>query len=309
MSSLATLVYASPTSRKRKALWFDLNNLAHSIRCPWFIVGDFNATLSDSDRKDCAASARPSKAFREFVFDHGLRDMGFSGPEFTWSRGMAQVRLDRVLCNSYWDDVYPESLVHHLFRMKSDHRPILLSVGVSDHVRRSKQFRYFSGWLSHADFPRMVQDNWQFSENIIDTVQNFAKAAAVWNDTVFGYIGTKKRILMARLRGTQKVLCTRRTHFLLALENSLLLELETILDQEELLWRQKSRSDWITHGDRNTSYFHRRATRRKQKNRIRSLRLDSGDWVSDDTALKNGAPHSTLSACFARCDSHTPGDP
>ncbi|KAK8683136.1 hypothetical protein V6N13_039203 [Hibiscus sabdariffa] len=259
MSTLATLVYASPNSQKRKALW-----------------------------KDCAASARPSKAFRELVFDHGLRDMGFSRPDFTWSRGMAQVRLDRVLCNSYWDETYPESMVHHLFRMKSDHRPIMLSVGDSDNVSRPKQFRYFSGWLSHDDFPHMVQDNWHLSENIVDTVKNFAKAATVWNDTVFGYIGTKKRMLMARLRGIQKALCISRNHFLISLENSLLLKLETVLDQEELLWRQKSRSDWIMHGDHNTSYFHRRATCRKQKNRIWSLKLDSGDWVSDESSLKNG---------------------
>ncbi|KAK8669378.1 hypothetical protein V6N13_106810 [Hibiscus sabdariffa] len=62
-STLATLGYASPNARKQKALWFDLNNLGYSICCPWFLVGDFNATLSDSDRQGCAASARPSKAF------------------------------------------------------------------------------------------------------------------------------------------------------------------------------------------------------------------------------------------------------
>ncbi|KAK8653848.1 hypothetical protein V6N13_127831 [Hibiscus sabdariffa] len=182
-----------PNAQKRKALWYDLNNLAYSIRCPWFIVGDFNATLSDSDRQGCATSARPSKAFQELVFDHGLRDMGFSGLDFTWSRGLAKVRLDRVLCNSYWDKTFSESTVHHLFRMKSDHRPILLAVGDSMHVTRSKQFRYFSGWLSHDDFSCMVEDNWHPNGNIVDTITDFVKVATVWNDTVFGYIGTKKK--------------------------------------------------------------------------------------------------------------------
>ncbi|KAK8692436.1 hypothetical protein V6N13_075895 [Hibiscus sabdariffa] len=187
-SSLATLVYASPNARKRQALWSELRNLAHSIFCPWFIVGDFNATLFESDRQGCAVSAKPSKAFQDFVFDHGLRDMGFSGPDFTWSRGMTHVRLDRVLCNSYWDETFPESTVNHLFRMKSDHRPILFSVGNSNQLSRSKQFRYFSGWTSHDDFPRMVQDNWQSSDDIVDSIKHFTKAASVWNDTVFGYI-------------------------------------------------------------------------------------------------------------------------
>ncbi|KAK8651377.1 hypothetical protein V6N13_140981 [Hibiscus sabdariffa] len=282
---------AIPNAQKRQALWFELRNLAHSIFCPWFIVGDFNATLSESDRQGCAASARPSKAFQDFVFDHGLRDMGFSGPDFTWSRGLTHVRLDRVLCNSYWDETFPESIVHHLFRMKSDHGPILFVVGNSIQLPRPKHFRYFSGWCSHDDFSRMVQDNWQSSDDIVDSIKHFTKAASVWNDTVFGYIGTKKRILMARLRGIQKALCTRRSHFLVSLETSLLLELEGLLDQEELLWRQKSRSEWITHGDRNTNYFHWRAISRRQKNRIRALKLNNGDWNSDDSTLKLEAVH------------------
>ncbi|KAK8670357.1 hypothetical protein V6N13_105112 [Hibiscus sabdariffa] len=33
-STLTTLVYASPNAQKRKALWFDLNSLASSFRCP-----------------------------------------------------------------------------------------------------------------------------------------------------------------------------------------------------------------------------------------------------------------------------------
>ncbi|KAK8535766.1 hypothetical protein V6N13_015286 [Hibiscus sabdariffa] len=88
---------------------------------------------------------------------------------------------------------------------------------------------------------------------------NTLLASLVWNDTIFEYIGTEKRTLMTRLRGIQKVLCTRRSHFLVSLESSLLLELECLLDQEELLWRQKSRSEWITHGDRNINYFHQQA--------------------------------------------------
>ncbi|KAK8607667.1 hypothetical protein V6N13_046276 [Hibiscus sabdariffa] len=66
----------------------------------------------------------------------------------------------------------------------------------------------------------------------------------------------------------------------------LLLELEGILDQEELIWRQKSCSDWIVLGDRNTQYFHRRAICRKQKQRITSLQLPNGEWCDDADSLR-----------------------
>ncbi|KAL4386352.1 hypothetical protein GQ457_09G013800 [Hibiscus cannabinus] len=62
-------------------------------------------------------------------------------------------------------------------------------------------------------------------------------------------------------------------------------DLEQTLDQEELLWKQKSRSDWISFGDRNTSYFHKKAITNRRRNHITSLQLESGEWCSDEDAL------------------------
>ncbi|KAL4282856.1 hypothetical protein GQ457_16G013010 [Hibiscus cannabinus] len=62
--------------------------------------------------------------------------------------------------------------------------------------------------------------------------------------------------------------------------------LESILDQEELLWRQKSCSDWIVLGDHNTQYFHMRAISRRQKQRITSLQLPNGEWCSNVDSLR-----------------------
>ncbi|KAK8609874.1 hypothetical protein V6N13_093284 [Hibiscus sabdariffa] len=82
-SALATLIYASPNATKRKCVWSHLNLLASSITQPWVLFGDFNATLSDDDRMGCASSTKSCLLFRKFMFDNGLRDMGFSGPQFT----------------------------------------------------------------------------------------------------------------------------------------------------------------------------------------------------------------------------------
>ena len=44
--------------------------------------------------------------------------------------------------------------------------------------------------------------------------------------------------------------------------------LQIILMQEEILWRQRSRSLWLKHGGRNTNFFHLLASSRKRKNTI-----------------------------------------
>ncbi|KAK8690593.1 hypothetical protein V6N13_074125 [Hibiscus sabdariffa] len=87
----------------------------------------------------------------------------------------------------------------------------------------------------HDEFSRMVADNWIPLPSLSATITSFTKAADTWNKTVFRYIGTKKRIVMARLRGVQKAFCAKSSRFLSGLESELLLELERILDQEELL--------------------------------------------------------------------------
>ncbi|KAL4386906.1 hypothetical protein GQ457_09G030820 [Hibiscus cannabinus] len=125
----ATLIYGSPNASKRKPLWSNVSSLASNINQPWLLFGYFNATLSTDDRMGCAPSTKPCSTFRQLLFELDLRDMGFSGQNFTWHRGLVHARLDHFLCNTYWDQAFPESLISHLLRMRSDHWPMLLQVG------------------------------------------------------------------------------------------------------------------------------------------------------------------------------------
>lgn len=73
---------------------------------------------------------------------------------------------------------------------------------------------------------------------------------------------------------------------LIKLDKKVRPDLESIPHQEELLWFQKSRSDWIALGDRNTRYFQCVATIRGQRNKITSLRNASSDWVYEESELQ-----------------------
>jgi hypothetical protein len=58
-------------------------------------------------------------------------------------------------------------------------------------------------------------------------------------------------------------------------------EIDELLEKEEIRWRQRSRVSWLRAGDRNTSYFHRRATWRQKKNKIEKLQTEQGGVVDD----------------------------
>ncbi|KAK8701497.1 hypothetical protein V6N13_019884 [Hibiscus sabdariffa] len=98
-SSLVTLVYASPSASRCKIIWPHLRDLASTINGPWMLMGDFNATVDVLEWKGGAGSTRPSRDFQSFIFYCGLRDLGYQGPDYTWSRGSTHARLDRMLCN------------------------------------------------------------------------------------------------------------------------------------------------------------------------------------------------------------------
>lgn len=55
--------------------------------------------------------------------------------------------------------------------------------------------------------------------------------------------------------------------------------------REEIMWRQRSRIQWLAEGDRNTKFFHLRASQRRRKNLIKNLRKSNGEFTSDEREM------------------------
>lgn len=120
----------------------------------------------------------------------------------------------------------------------------------------------------------------------MSSVKKFTNQIDHWNKNEFGDIFKRKRKILARLSGIQKALEMHQTRNLLKLETNLSKQLDDILNQEELLLFQKSRSDWIQFGDRNTSFFHQKTMTRRRHNPIVWIKDDRGQWISNEDELK-----------------------
>ncbi|XP_075665407.1 uncharacterized protein LOC142635078 [Castanea sativa] len=219
---LFTAVYASPRSVERHILWNNLNKVAELHNMPWVLAGDFNEPLQAEDKfEGMAVSVNRSLLFKESLDKCSMIEIGFSGPRFTWTnrrevQALIQERIDRIFVNPSWCLLYPKARVVHLTRCHLDHCPVMLQA-------------------------------WGQSYALQEAIKHFKRDANNRNKVQFGNIFARKKSIMARLNGIQRTMSIRPSNFLLNLENSLLKELDMVLNQEEEeeLWALKSRVNWM----------------------------------------------------------------
>ena len=127
-------------------------------------------------------------------------------------------------------------------------------------------FRFQSCWLSNPSFLNVVSQAWHSNPSLAEADKVFTEDAANWNRLSFGNIFEKKKNIMTRLNGIQRVILVWPSNFLLNLENELQRKLDLALTQEEELWALKSRVNWMIQGDRNTAFYHVSTLVRRKRN-------------------------------------------
>ena len=71
------------------------------------------------------------------------------------------------------------------------------------------------------------------------------------------------------------------------MEKQLMKKWDERCEQEEILWKQKSRNQWLKEGERNTKFFHRSAIDYKCSNRITRLQGEHGEILSSHQDITN----------------------
>lgn len=272
-----------------------MEEFASSVQLPWVVFGDFNDVLNSSEKfgGNLPAIGR-CKAFNNMLTSCGLIDLAFKGPSFTWCnkrQGVRKIeeRLDRVVSNADWRLLFPEAEVRHLPRLHSDHCPVILYCEPNIHLSSANRpLRFQAMWLTATDFHAMIRQSWSHLHGYFDQkLDKMAELLKYWNKETFGNLFERKKELRARIGGVQRSLANSRSHQLEFLEVFLISEYNHLLKQEEIFWAQKSRVQWIQHGERKTPFFHLSTICRCRRNRITMLRDDSGEWVSDPSQVRN----------------------
>ena len=63
-------------------------------------------------------------------------------------------------------------------------------------------------------------------------------------------------------------------------------EINVILDKKAQMWGQRAKVQWLKDGDRNTMFFHSKASQRRRKNYIKGLYDNNGQWCTNPSRVE-----------------------
>ena len=102
LNCLVSFVYAPIDGTLNKELWNYLITFKDSVSKPWCLAGNFNETLSPSNKKGASKVFASMKRFKHYIDGCELIDLPLNGKKFTWSRGNAASRIYRILISDDW---------------------------------------------------------------------------------------------------------------------------------------------------------------------------------------------------------------
>jgi hypothetical protein len=205
------------------------------------------------------------------------------------------------LINDLWREKSPLAVLENLPYSRSDHRPLLLSLkeAFAQDSTRSSVLRFEAKWLREARFNEIVEAAWDNTRNSsLDLAGRLHKIHSDLHHWDRSVLQRNRKRIRAAQRELEQVSVSDLIADNVKKHEEIAKEIEKLLEQEELHWAQRSRINWLQHGDKNTSYFQNFANARKQKNKIKKLKNSDGAWIQG-TAYLNPMISDYFSGLFA----------
>jgi len=298
---LISRVYGPHLPRGRKEFMRNIQAVRKLIPEDLWIVGrDFNLIRDLGEKRGGIRRQDPSmEEFNDLIANLRLVDTPTSNGVFTWNnrrggRNQIASKLDRFLLSEQVlnKDVFIEAKI--LPGLGSDHWPISLEIDIKK-IKSKKPFRFESFWLRNPDFLNKLEEWWLQSQvrgqckmhTFQLRLKEIKHKIRKWNKEDFGNIFEEKQKLERAMEEIQQqIILEGRTEEKCKEESRLISQLEERRKQEEILWRQKSRINWLREGERNTKFFHQAMIQHRQRNRIFSIKNEAGEKVIEQDGIE-----------------------
>ncbi|OMO88584.1 Endonuclease/exonuclease/phosphatase [Corchorus olitorius] len=294
--SWVTCVYGNPDLKQRKAVWDQLLEISKNILedDQWVILGDFNQVLTSRDKlSGKITQLRGAPDLQSCLDKCNMAEIPNKWLHFTWSNRMGEddctwERLDKAFANATWFQKFDKAILTNLPITTSDHGPLLLQFNIRDTFRK-RPYRFEIMWSSDAGCEEVIKASWNqkvvgsTAYQLVQKLKITKNELKHWNKTVFGNIQEKKKSWEKELEEIQINIDQQGN---IEKEAEKKKEWEEVLDQEQTMWMQKSRANWIVQGDRNTKFYHTMTKRRRARNRIMTIRSRAGRELEDPKEIE-----------------------
>lgn len=227
----------------------------------------------------------------------GLSDLTYVGRSWTYEKKVAggsycRVHLDRAMACAGWMARFPLATLSHHYAAASDHGPIVLrwdQTQQSQRVRRRKKsFRYEVMWETHDSFAEALKQSWCCRPKASTLAELHKKLSEVsgslnaWDSATFGNVNLE----LKEMKGRLEVLRSDPSRLGPTHEEIKLVDRIVELNhREEIMWKQRSRITWLAEGDKNTRFFHLRASQRRRRNKIVRLKRTDGSVTENENEM------------------------
>ncbi|XP_057443227.1 uncharacterized protein LOC130735144 [Lotus japonicus] len=283
LSWRATSVYGYPEHHRKRLTCELLETLAGLHPQPaWMVFGDFNLILSNDEKYGGnVPNIAVQDMFRESLQNCNLHDMGFEGSKYTWRNNqegeeLIMERLDRCLITPTWHDLFSHAKTFHIAHFASDHLPLLIDTCSRRKNRGAggRILRFEECWLRDEECPEVLAELWnRGAVDPYDRANSCLVGLKRWAKSRFGNVPLEIKATKDRIQELQEHV---HEDGVIATLKSLEDRLDDLLESEEIWWAQRSRAMWPQQGDKNSKFFHLKASQRKERNWVDSIQDDIG---------------------------------
>ncbi|XP_057747939.1 uncharacterized protein LOC130967135 [Arachis stenosperma] len=286
-------VYGNPVFKKRRKLWQELTVSNISKEEPQAYLGDFNDILNQEEKAGILPQPKIClETFRRFVDENGLMDVDLKGSKYTWfsnprNNFITRERLDRVLVNWNWLQIYQNVSLKAAPAISSDHCALILDLQPRGRIKREFKFEAF--WAEHEECKEVIKKGWQQDEGnrnywgkFIRKRNRCIRELMEWSKRKFKRADKELERKKAELHHIQENDMSERDQ---RRERELKNQISELWKQEEKYWGQRSRLKWLKWGDKNTSFFHATTIQRRIRNRIDKVKDETGQWIQGEASI------------------------
>ncbi|CAI9782582.1 unnamed protein product [Fraxinus pennsylvanica] len=175
----------------------------------------------------------------------------------------------------------------------SDHNPLLIKCNngpLQLKPNASRLFRYEAVWSGKQECKDIIDSSWSHQGGQSSSFGWFKEGIRRCREKLEFWARSNAREARKELKvNLQKLPSLQNVNKgdLNGRITDIQYQVDALLAEEEIKWRQRSKQMWLKCGDKNTTYFHKCASLRKQRNTIRSILNDRGEMSTTQDEIGN----------------------